>query len=112
MEAKRMELKRKMIIFYLHSEKLIKLNKINIKARFCTERERRHQLFTFLLRGEDWSENYNWKSFVARKEKEDEGCFSRDERKGEEEGKGATFFLCEGLKLITILIIAYIEDFH
>lgn len=46
------------------------------------------------------------------KEKEDEGCFSRDERKGEEEGKGATFFLCEGLKLITILIIAYIEDFH
>ena len=37
MEAERMELKREMIIFYLHSEKLIKLNKINIKARFCTD---------------------------------------------------------------------------
>lgn len=75
-----------------------------------SERERRHQLFTFLLRGKDWNENYNWKSFVARKE--GEGCFSRDERKGEEqEEKGAAFF-CEGLKLITILIIAYIEDFH
>lgn len=48
------------IIFYLHSEKLIKLNKINIKSAQCLPFARRHQLFTFYSVRE---RNYNWKSF-------------------------------------------------